>query len=86
MLVQSGIKRRSDEATKRRRTGGQAVAHPMYISKRDDRLFVLLPFANVAFATQFALFPSWVAAGISALTVLRIALVRATRATRSSWL
>jgi O-antigen ligase len=47
-----------------------------FASKRDDRLFVLLLFANVAFAAQFALFGSWVAAGISALIVLRIALVR----------
>ncbi|EPC01645.1 hypothetical protein L861_16635 [Litchfieldella anticariensis FP35 = DSM 16096] len=47
-----------------------------FASKRDDRLFALLLFANVAFATQFALFQSWVAAGISALIVLRIALVR----------
>lgn len=47
-----------------------------FASQRDDRLFVLLLFANVAFATQFALFQSWVAAGISALIVLRIALVR----------
>lgn len=47
-----------------------------FASKRDDRLFLLLLFANVAFATQFALFQSWVAAGISALIVLRIALAR----------
>lgn len=47
-----------------------------FASKRDDKLFVLLLFANVAFAAQFALFESWVAAGISALIVLRIALVR----------
>lgn len=47
-----------------------------FASKRDERLFVLLLFANVAFAAQFALFQSWVAAGISALIVLRIALVR----------
>ncbi|WP_227368866.1 YgjV family protein [Halomonas sp. M20] len=47
-----------------------------FASKRDDRLFVLLLFANVAFAAQFALFQSWVAAGISALIVLRIALAR----------
>ncbi|MCE8033737.1 YgjV family protein [Billgrantia tianxiuensis] len=47
-----------------------------FASKRDDRLFVLLLFANVAFAAQFALFESWVASGISALIVLRIALVR----------
>lgn len=47
-----------------------------FASKRDDKLFVLLIFANIAFAAQFALFESWVAAGISALIVLRIALVR----------
>ncbi|MDR5859852.1 YgjV family protein [Halomonas eurihalina] len=47
-----------------------------FASKRDDRLFVILVFANVAFAAQFALFQSWVAAGISALIVLRIALAR----------
>ncbi|APE30378.1 hypothetical protein BOX17_05045 [Halomonas aestuarii] len=47
-----------------------------FASKRDDRLFVLLLFANVAFAAQFVLFESWVAAGISALIVVRIALVR----------
>lgn len=47
-----------------------------FASRRDDRLFLLLIFANVAFAAQFALFESWVAAGISALIVLRIALVR----------
>ncbi|MGQ0333111.1 YgjV family protein [Halomonas elongata] len=47
-----------------------------FASKRDDRLFVILVFANVAFAAQFALFQSWVASGISALIVLRIALAR----------
>lgn len=47
-----------------------------FANRRDERLFVLLLFANVAFAAQFALFQSWVAAGISALIVLRIALVR----------
>ncbi|WP_444985128.1 YgjV family protein [Halomonas mongoliensis] len=47
-----------------------------FASRRDDRLFVLLIFANIAFAAQFALFESWVAAGISALIVLRIVLVR----------
>lgn len=47
-----------------------------FASKRDDRLFVLLIFANVAFAAQFALFKSWVAAGITTLIVLRVALVR----------
>ncbi|MGQ4879293.1 YgjV family protein [Billgrantia sp. LNSP4103-1] len=54
-----------------------------FASKRDDRLFVLLLFANVAFAAQFALFESWVAAGISALIVLRIALVRRYRRNRA---
>lgn len=47
-----------------------------FASKRDKRLFVVLLFANVAFALQFALFQSWVASGISALIVLRIALAR----------
>lgn len=47
-----------------------------FASKRDDRLFVLLIFANVAFALQFALFESWVAAGIAALIVVRVTLVR----------
>ncbi len=47
-----------------------------FSSKRDDRLFVILVFANVAFAAQFALFQSWVASGISALIVLRIVLAR----------
>ncbi|WP_275285964.1 YgjV family protein [Halomonas elongata] len=47
-----------------------------FSSKRDDRLFVILVFANVAFAAQFALFQSWVASGISALIVLRILLAR----------
>ncbi|HET7313032.1 YgjV family protein [Salinisphaera sp.] len=47
-----------------------------FASKRDDRLFVLLLVANVAFALQFAMFRSWVAAAIAALIVLRIHLVR----------
>lgn len=47
-----------------------------FASKRDDRLFLLLLFANVAFALQFAMFRSWVAAAISALIILRIYLVR----------
>lgn len=47
-----------------------------FANKRDDRLFVLLLFANVAFALQFAMFRSWVAAAIAALIVLRIQLVR----------
>ncbi|GED23072.1 YgjV family protein [Halomonas halmophila] len=47
-----------------------------FSSKRDDRLLVILIFANVAFAVQFALFESWVASGISALIILRIILAR----------
>ncbi|KEZ76059.1 YgjV family protein [Salinisphaera hydrothermalis] len=47
-----------------------------FASKRDDRLFVLLLFANVAFSFQFVMFRSWVAAAIAALIVLRIHLVR----------
>lgn len=54
-----------------------------FASKRDDRLFVLLLFANVAFAAQFALFGSWVASGITALIVLRIVLVRRYPANRA---
>ncbi|WP_123590200.1 YgjV family protein [Salinisphaera orenii] len=47
-----------------------------FASKRDDRLFFLLLFANVAFALQFVMFRSWTAAAIAALIVLRIHLVR----------
>ncbi|WP_348766546.1 YgjV family protein [uncultured Salinisphaera sp.] len=47
-----------------------------FASKRDDRLFFLLLFANVAFALQFAMFRSWAAAAIAALIVLRIHWVR----------
>lgn len=47
-----------------------------FASKRDDRLFVLLLVANVAFSLQFVMFRSWVAAAIAALIVLRIHLVR----------
>lgn len=53
-----------------------ALCVAAFASRRDDRLLLLALFANVAFAVQFALFQSWVAAGISALIVLRIALVR----------
>lgn len=47
-----------------------------FASRRDDRLFVLLIAANVAFALQFALFRSWVAAAVTLLVVLRVVLVR----------
>ncbi|RUA22053.1 YgjV family protein [Billgrantia gudaonensis] len=52
-----------------------------FANKRDDRLFVLLLFANVAFATQFALFESC-GGRHSALIVLRIALARRFHANR----
>ena len=54
-----------------------------FVNKRDDRLLRLLIFANIAFALHFVLFESWVAAGITALIVLRIILVRRYR---GSWL
>ncbi|MDA3920261.1 MAG: YgjV family protein [Salinisphaera sp.] len=47
-----------------------------FANKRDDRLFVRLLAANVAFALQFIMFQSWVAAAIAILIVLRIHLVR----------
>lgn len=43
-----------------------------FASRQDRRLLVILIFANVAFALQFALFGAWTAAGISALVILRI--------------
>lgn len=54
-----------------------------FASKKDDRLMVLLILANVAFATQFALFGSWTAAALSLLVILRISLARRYR---GSWL
>ena len=47
-----------------------------FASRHDERLFLRLLLANVAFTLQFALLGSWVAAGITALIVLRIQLVR----------
>ena len=47
-----------------------------FASKRDDRLLLLLVFANVAFAVQFFLFGAKVAGAISALIILRILLAR----------
>ena len=47
-----------------------------FADKRDDRLFFLLLFANVAFALQFIMFRSWAAAAIAGLIVLRIHGVR----------
>lgn len=54
-----------------------------FASKDDDRLLKLLISANVAFAVHFVLFESWVAAGITALIVVRIILVRRYK---GSWL
>ncbi|HKJ95822.1 MAG TPA: YgjV family protein [Gammaproteobacteria bacterium] len=45
-------------------------------NKRDDRLFSILLLANIAFTAQFALFGSWVSAGITLLIILRLILVR----------
>ena len=47
-----------------------------FASTRDDRLMVLLIGANVAFATQYALFQSWTAAALTVLVILRIYLAR----------
>lgn len=54
-----------------------------FANRQDDRLFVLLLFANVAFALQFVMFGSWSAAAIAALIVLRIVLVRRFKGARS---
>ncbi|WP_123658230.1 YgjV family protein [Salinisphaera japonica] len=54
-----------------------------FASRHDERLFLRLLLANVAFTLQFALLGSWVAAGITALIVLRIQLVRRYK---GSWL
>ncbi|WP_244639844.1 YgjV family protein [Devosia pacifica] len=53
-----------------------ALCVAAFANKQDDRLLLILIFGNVAFAVQFALFEAWVAAGISALIVLRIILAR----------
>lgn len=53
-----------------------ALCIAAFASKRDERLLVLLIFANVAFALHFVLFESWVAAGVTVLIVLRVILVR----------
>ena len=47
-----------------------------FASKRDDRLFLCLLIANIAFTLQFILLGSWVAAAITALIVVRIELAR----------
>ncbi|MFO7787125.1 MAG: YgjV family protein [Halospina sp.] len=47
-----------------------------FASTRDDRLMLALIGANVAFATQYALFQSWTAAVLTVLVILRIHLAR----------
>lgn len=47
-----------------------------FSSRRDDRLLLILIAANVAFALHFVCFERWVPAGLTALIVLRIVLVR----------
>lgn len=53
-----------------------AICILAFASKRDERLLALLISANVAFALHFVLFASWVAAGLTALIVVRILLVQ----------
>lgn len=53
-----------------------ALCIAAFANKRDDRLLVILVFANVAFAVQFLLLGGWVAGSISSLIVVRILLVR----------
>lgn len=60
-----------------------ALCIAAFASKRDERLLVLLIFANVAFAVHFVLFESWVAASVTVLIVLRVILVRRFK---GSWL
>ncbi len=47
-----------------------------FSSKQDDRLLMLLLFANVAFALEFMFFESWTAATLTLLVIVRIALAR----------
>ncbi len=47
-----------------------------FASKKDDRLFLILIGANIAFAAQFIFFESWVAAALTGLIVVRLMLVR----------
>lgn len=47
-----------------------------FASKKDDRLFLILIGANIAFAAQFVFFESWVAAALTGLIVVRLMLVR----------
>lgn len=47
-----------------------------FANKQDDRLLMLLIFANVAFTLQFITFGSWTAAVLTLLVIVRIALAR----------
>lgn len=47
-----------------------------FSSKNDNRLFLILIGANVAFTTQFLFFQSWVAAALTGLIIVRLILVR----------
>lgn len=60
-----------------------ALCIAAFASKRDDRLLLILIFANVAFAAQFLLLEAWVAGSIAGLIVLRIVLVRRFKRSRA---
>lgn len=47
-----------------------------FASKKDDRLFLILIGANIAFTAQFLFFQSWVAAILTFLIIIRLMLVR----------
>lgn len=53
-----------------------ALCVAAFANKQDDRLLIILIFANLAFAAQFALFGSWTASAITVLVVFRIFLAR----------
>lgn len=53
-----------------------AICIAAFSSRSDARLMWLLLVANFGFVTQYVLFGSWVAAGISALVILRIVLAQ----------
>ena len=62
---------------------GLALCLVAFSSKSDDRLLVILIAANVAFALHFVCFERWVPAGLTALIVLRIVLVRRYKGNRA---
>lgn len=53
-----------------------ALCIAAFMSKRDDRLLLLLVTANIAFCLHFMLLDSWTAAAITALIVVRSACAR----------